>query len=176
VATVGTNNGTDITLTRDGVQVTHLPPGPYSIRVRDRSAFHNFHLTGPGLERTTTLDFVGETTWDVTLSEGTYRFVCDPHIAAGMTGSFTVGTGPAPPPPPPPPPAPLVRRCVVPRVVGRPLLAAQRLIRRRGCRVGRVRRARSSRARGRVIRQTPRAGRRVPRGTRVTLVVSRGRR
>jgi plastocyanin len=176
VATVGTNNGTDITLTRDGVPVTHLPPGAYTIQVRDRSAVHNFHLTGPGLDQTTTLAFVGEVTWNVTLAEGAYRFVCDPHISIGMSGSFTVGTGPAPPPPPPPPPAPPPRRCIVPKVVGRTLVVAQRLIRRRGCRVGRVRRARSSRARGRVLRQSPRAGRRVPRGTRVTLVVSRGRR
>ena len=45
--------------------------------------------------------------------------------------------------PPPPPPA----RCVVPRVTGKTLTVAKRLIRRSRCRVGRVRRARSRRVR-----------------------------
>jgi PASTA domain/Divergent InlB B-repeat domain len=83
-----------------------------------------------------------------------------------VTATFTV----------PPPPPPIVRRCRVPRVVGRRLAAARRLIVRAGCRVGRVRRARSTRARGRVVRQSPRAGALVRRGTRVHLTVSRGRR
>ena len=175
VATVGTNNGADITLTQNGVAVQHIPPGAYTIEVRDRSAIHNFHLSGPSVNRATEVAFVGTQTWSVTLSEGSYLFVCDPHSST-MRGSFTVGTGPAPPPPPPPPAQP-PRRCIVPRVVGRTLPTAQRLIRRRGCRVGRVRRVRSTRARrGRVMRQTPRAGRRVVRGTRIALVVGRGRR
>jgi hypothetical protein len=85
---------------------------------------------------------------------------------------------PAPPPPPPPPPRPATaRRCVVPRVVGRTLPVARRAILRSRCRVGRIRRAYSRRVRrGRVISQWPRAGRRVRVGTRVALVVSRGRR
>jgi PASTA domain/Divergent InlB B-repeat domain len=74
------------------------------------------------------------------------------------------------------PSPPVVRRCWVPRVVGRTLPAARRLIVRAGCRVGRIRRARSTRARGRVVRQAPRANARVRRGTRVNLTVSRGRR
>ncbi len=168
MATVGTNNGTDITLTRNGVRVTHLVPGRYVIEVRDRSRLHNFHLTGPGVNQTTTVAFAGTQTWTVTLTAGTYLFVCDPH-ATTMRGTFTVS---ATPPPPPKPQA----RCRVPRVVGRPLATARRLIRRAGCRVGRVRTARSARRRGRVLRQSPRAGIRVRRGTRVTLVVSRGRR
>jgi peptide/nickel transport system substrate-binding protein len=82
---------------------------------------------------------------------------------------------PLPPPPPPPPPPPRVR-CVVPRVVGQRLAAARARIRRAHCTVGRVRSARSSRRRGRVVSQRPRPGTRLPRGGRVNLVVSRGSR
>ncbi len=84
---------------------------------------------------------------------------------------------PTPPPNPPPPVAPPVPRCRVPAVVGRTLAAARVSIRRAGCRVGRIRRARSTRRRvGRVVSQQPRARARVRPGTRVNLVVSRGRR
>lgn len=65
--------------------------------------------------------------------------------------------------------------CRVPRVVGLALRTARTRIRRAHCRVGRVRTAGSARPRGRVIRQSPRAGRRLARGTRVHLTVSRGR-
>ncbi len=64
--------------------------------------------------------------------------------------------------------------CVVPRVRGKKVAVARRVIRRAKCRVGRVRRARSLRPTGRVIAQTPRAGKRLPLGTKVNLVVSRG--
>jgi PASTA domain/Divergent InlB B-repeat domain len=101
---------------------------------------------------------------------GTSACVVTMDSSKTVTATFT-----APPPPPPPPPI-AVRRCRVPGVVRRTLPAARRLILRAGCRVGRVRRARSTRARGRVVRQSPRAGARVRRGTRVNLTVSRGRR
>jgi beta-lactam-binding protein with PASTA domain len=63
----------------------------------------------------------------------------------------------------------------VPKVVGKKLLVAKRAITRARCRVGRVRKARSRRASGRVLSQSPRAGVKRPRGTRVNLVVSRRR-
>lgn len=78
----------------------------------------------------------------------------------------------APPPPPPPP----VRRCVVPNVRGQSLRQAKAAIRRARCATGRVRKAFSgSVRRGRVISQRPRAGTRLPRGTKVNLVMSKGR-
>jgi plastocyanin len=85
-----------------GAPVTQLDPGTYDIVVEDLSAEHNFHLTGPGVNRSTTVEGTGTEMWTVTLSEGVYRFVCDPH-ATVMRGSFTAGT---PPPPPPKPPTP----------------------------------------------------------------------
>jgi PASTA domain len=66
--------------------------------------------------------------------------------------------------------------CVVPRLQGKRLAAARRTIRKAHCTVGRVRHARSSRARGRVIAQSPRPGLRRSMGTKVNLVVSKGRR
>jgi hypothetical protein len=158
---VGTNNGTDISLTRDGRPVTQIRAGTYTIQVRDRSRLHNFHLTGPGVNMSTGVEFVGTTTWTVTFTAGIYRFVCDPH-ASFMNGIF--GVDRAPP------------RCKVPRVIGKRLAAARRAIVRARCRVGRVRRARSARPRGRVLSQSPRAGVRRQQGTRVRLVVSSGRR
>jgi Zn-dependent metalloprotease len=66
-------------------------------------------------------------------------------------------------------------RCVVPNVRRKALAAARAAIRRAGCKPGRVRRVRAAKVkRGRVVRQSPAPGRRVPRGTPVSLVVSRG--
>jgi plastocyanin len=88
VATVGP--GFTITLTKAGKKVTTVKPGRYSITVRDRSAIHNFHLTGPGVNRKSTVAEVRTLRpWVVTLKRGTYRYVCDPH-AATMKGRFTV--------------------------------------------------------------------------------------
>jgi hypothetical protein len=91
--------------TAAGVDVGRLDPGTYEIHVRDLSDFHNFHLDGPGVDESTTVDFVGERTWTVTFREGRYRYQCDPH-SEDMNGTIVVGNPPPvtqPPPPPPPP-------------------------------------------------------------------------
>ena len=90
-----------------GGEVTTLTPGTYDIEVRDESAIHNFHLTGPGLDRSTAVGFVGTAAWDdVELGpDGMYSYVCDPH-ASVMRGSFTTSGSTQPPPPPGPPPPP----------------------------------------------------------------------
>jgi hypothetical protein len=87
-----------------GQVVTQLDPGAHRITIEDRSDFHNFHLTGPGVNRATAVELLETVVWEVTLVEGFYEYVCDPH-AADMRGMFTVGN-PPPPPVPPPPPAP----------------------------------------------------------------------
>jgi plastocyanin len=66
-----------------------VPAGIYVITIRDRSAIHNFHLTGPGVNKRTSLAKIYTTIWKVTLKKGTYRFVCDPH-AAIMKGTLKV--------------------------------------------------------------------------------------
>lgn len=81
--------GFTITLTQGGKKVTTLKAGTYTIKVNDQSNIHNFHLTGPGVNKTTSVSGTGVTTWTVTFKKGTYKYVCDPH-AAIMKGSFTV--------------------------------------------------------------------------------------
>jgi plastocyanin len=89
-----------ITLTdANGVAVTHLDPGDYVVSVDDRSTLHNYHLFGPGVEQSTDIATIGMTSWNITLTDGTYGFRCDVHPTS-MKGSFTVGNVPPPPPPP----------------------------------------------------------------------------
>ena len=63
--------------------------GKVKIVVADRSSSHDFHLTGPGVNVTTSVGGTGTKTFTVTLKKGTYRYVCDPH-ASFMRGSFTI--------------------------------------------------------------------------------------
>ena len=79
----------NISLTQNGAKVTHLKAGAYTIVVKDTASDHDFHLTGPGVNKTTSVGGKGTFTWKVTLKKGTYTYVCDPH-ASFMKGSFTV--------------------------------------------------------------------------------------
>jgi plastocyanin len=83
--------GFTINLTLGGMKVTTLKKGVrYRFLISDRSAIHDFHLTGPGLNRVlTSVDFTGTKSAVLTLRKGTYRFVCDPHSDL-MHGSFRV--------------------------------------------------------------------------------------
>jgi plastocyanin len=87
IGTVGP--GFTITLTKGGVKVKTLKAGKYTLVIRDKSNIHNFRLKGPGLNKATTVSFVGTKTLTITLKAGTYRYVCDPHVAS-MKGSFKV--------------------------------------------------------------------------------------
>lgn len=87
VGTVGP--GDTIVLTSKGHKVSALKPGAYTITVRDEANDHDFHLSGPGVNKTTSVGGTGTVVWHVTLRKGTYKFVCDPH-ATFMKGSFTV--------------------------------------------------------------------------------------
>jgi plastocyanin len=89
-ATVGPND--TISLKKpDGTAVTKLTAGTYTIGVDDQADDHNFHLTGPGVDKATGVSEVGKETWTVTLSNGTYTYLCDPHPRT-MRGTFTVGS------------------------------------------------------------------------------------
>jgi len=79
----------------NGVKVTHLDPGAYTITVNDQSDLHNFHLKGPGVNKFTTVEGIGKTTWDVTFVDGLYTYNCDAH--PNLKGSFRVGNAPPPP-------------------------------------------------------------------------------
>jgi hypothetical protein len=94
VGLVGTNDAFVISL-RDasGNVVTHLDPGTYDVAVSDRSAVHNLHLKGPGVDQSTPIEEAQEVTWTVTFADGRYTFVCDAH-ATTMRGYFTGGDVP----------------------------------------------------------------------------------
>jgi plastocyanin len=81
--------GFTITLTQSGKKVTKLKSGTYVFKIADKSNLHNFHLTGPGVNKTTSVSAKGNSTWKLKLKKGTYKFVCDPHKAF-MKGSFKV--------------------------------------------------------------------------------------
>jgi subtilisin family serine protease len=66
--------------------------------------------------------------------------------------------------------------CTVPAVTGRKLATAKATIRRAGCRIGRVKRARSRTKAGRVATQSPKAGSRLAAQGRVHVTISLGRR
>lgn len=79
----------NITLKKGTKKVVQLKPGKYTITVKDLSSIHNFHLKGPGVNKSTGVSKTGTVKWTVTLKKGTYKYVCDPH-AAVMKGSFKV--------------------------------------------------------------------------------------
>ena len=53
--------------------------GTYTITIHDLASIHDFHITGPGVNKTTSVTGTGTTKWTVKLKRGTYHFVCDPH-------------------------------------------------------------------------------------------------
>ena len=82
--------GFTISLTSGGNKVTSLKAGTYRFDVSDRSPIHDFHLSGPGVNKViTAVSFQGRRSVTVKLKRGMYRYVCDPH-ASFMKGSFRV--------------------------------------------------------------------------------------
>jgi len=72
--------------------------------------------------------------------------------------------------------AAFARLCVVPKVKGKRLAAARLALRRAACTVGKVKRAYSKKVKkGRVLSQKPRPGAQLPAGTKVNLVISKGK-
>jgi hypothetical protein len=82
-----------------GAAVTHLDAGTYTLLVHDLSEEHNFHLVGPGVDVTTDVVFTGDQTFTITVTNGTYNYVCDVHSST-MHGRFTAGTTTTTPAPP----------------------------------------------------------------------------
>jgi plastocyanin len=81
--------GFTISLTSGGKKVSKLTAGTYTLKISDKSNIHNFHLTGPGLNKTTSVGGTGSQTWTLKLKKGKYHYQCDPH-ASFMKGDFTV--------------------------------------------------------------------------------------
>ena len=83
--------GFTITLKKaNGKRVRRVRRGRYTFVIKDKSAIHNFHLKGPGVNKViTSVAFTGTKATVVTLKKGTYTYVCDPH-ASIMHGTFKV--------------------------------------------------------------------------------------
>jgi plastocyanin len=82
--------GFTIELKQGSKDVKTLKAGTYKIKVEDKASIHDFHLKGPGVNKSTTVPFMGTQTWTVKLKKGTYTYQCDPHAASGMKGTFRV--------------------------------------------------------------------------------------
>src|ERR1700755_1386223 len=83
LASAGTRSNTLIGTVGPGFTITMnkktVKAGTYAIVIHDRASIHDFHLTGPGVNKKTSVSGTGTTTWTVKLKKGTYHFVCDPH-------------------------------------------------------------------------------------------------
>jgi len=90
VGVVGHNDAFTISLSDpSGQAISNLQAGTYSLTIKDESSLHNFHLTGDGVDKATSIGSTGTSTFSVTFKPGTYTFVCDPH-SSQMKGRFTV--------------------------------------------------------------------------------------
>ena len=86
-ATVGP--GATISLkTAAGAPVRSLMAGSFVITVHDLSGKDDFHLSGPGVNRKTSVAGKGTVVWRVKLGAGAYRYLSDAHSA--LNGTFTV--------------------------------------------------------------------------------------
>ena len=85
-ATLTGTDGPGFTIT---MSKTTVKAGTYTVVIHDKSNIHNFHLVGPGVNKLTSVAWVGTKTWTVTLKKGVYKFVCDPH-ATTMIGVLRV--------------------------------------------------------------------------------------
>jgi len=147
---------------RKGDQVTLIPSlGPQLLLVPDvmgqREAAAKRTLTGAGFR------WEVESAFDDGVAKGrVIRQSPDPgqRIEEGSTVTITVSRGPAP--------------VEVPNVVGQPASQAQATLEALGFTVERGEEFSTEVPRGSVIRTEPPAGRRAPRGSEITMVVSRG--
>jgi NitT/TauT family transport system substrate-binding protein len=85
-ASVGPTNR--ISVRQPGGIAKRLDPGKYLIIVSDRSKKLNFHLTGPGVSKATSVKKTGTSRWTLTLKPGTYVFRSD--AGKKIRGSFAV--------------------------------------------------------------------------------------
>ena len=82
--------GFSIEVNMGGKDVKTLKAGTYKIKIEDKASIHNFHLIGPGVNKSTAVGSTGDQTWTIRLKKGTYRYQCDPHASMGMKGAFRV--------------------------------------------------------------------------------------
>ena len=78
-----------ISLKLDGKPLKSLLAGDYTFVVSDRSAIQNFHLKGPGLNKSTGKRQVGRLSFTTKLAKGRYTYSSD--AKPSLRGRFTVG-------------------------------------------------------------------------------------
>ena len=74
--------------TSSGARARVVAAGSYRIAVRDTAKTQNFHLTGPGVNRKTSVAGTARATWSVRLRAGKYSYRSDRKRR--LRGSFTV--------------------------------------------------------------------------------------
>ena len=82
--------GYSIEVKLNGKDLKTIKAGTYRFKVEDKAAIHDFHLIGKGVNKATSVGFVGDKTWTVTFKPGKVTYQCDPHAGLGMKGSFRV--------------------------------------------------------------------------------------
>jgi len=85
-ATVG--SGSFVTLRLDGKKVNELKAGKYNVVVNDKSTRDNFHLRGPGVDKSTSVPKRQGITWTISLKKGAYAYTSDG--SSKRKGSFRV--------------------------------------------------------------------------------------
>jgi hypothetical protein len=63
--------------TLSGRKVTKLVAGKYTVVAKDTTTHHNFHLRGPGVNKTTGIAAKRTYTWKLSLRRGTYTYLDD---------------------------------------------------------------------------------------------------
>ena len=89
--------GFTITLTQGGKKVTALKAGTYTFKIVDKSAQHNFHLTGPGVNKKTSVAALSKYDVDDQAGEGHLqvrlrpaRVVHEGQLQGQLSGSATI--------------------------------------------------------------------------------------
>jgi plastocyanin len=82
--------GFSIEVKLNGNDLKTIKAGTYTIKVQDKSSQHDFHLIGPGVNKSTSVGATTETRWTIKLKPGKYTYQCDPHASMGMKGTFRV--------------------------------------------------------------------------------------
>jgi hypothetical protein len=77
-----------INLTTGGSRVRSVSAGTYKVVATDTSKTQNFHLTGPGVNKKTSVRGKGKKTWTVALKPGKYVYKSDK--SKKLKRSFTV--------------------------------------------------------------------------------------
>jgi hypothetical protein len=84
----GTVSGRAISMKLDGKPFRSLNAGSYTFVVSDQSARQNFHLKGPGLNKSTGTRQVGRLSFTTKLGKGVYTYSSDANPS--LKGSFRV--------------------------------------------------------------------------------------